>query len=316
MRTLVLTSVFLAGCTLDPLVEDDPQVSVHILPAGSDVPSIADDPELVHQIEVHDGLDDDDLVEAEGVIARAPGWANGVAVSYWAFGNATRITATAYVLVDGEDAIDHPWIFDTIPGDPGYSPIRRLSHVQITGAYDDEVLPDLAALFDAIELGLVEEPVPVGTWIDAPVVMPGTTLEVGEDEVADPIIAYAGGWQIDHFRLGGDLAEQPLRFGGISTTQVSRLREEMSAGFTSAPVFQMALPTEPPTDRPNWLPLVTIVEVRLAPGVIAATDIDADADLYMRSGSGSISAYTPLVDSYTVTTTTQHWAIQLEEGKP
>jgi hypothetical protein len=90
----------------------------------------------------------------------------------------------------------------------------------------------------------------------------------------------------------------------------------MAAGFTAAPVFQAAQPTEPPTDRPNWLPLVTIVEVRLAPGVIAATDVDADADLFMRSGSGSISAYTALVDTYTITTTTQHWPTQLEEGKP
>lgn len=316
MRALPLLALVLAGCALDPLVEDEPQVSVHILPPGTEVPDVSENAELVHQIEVHDGLDDGALVEAEGVIPRAQAWANGVPVSYWAFGNATRITAFAYILVDGDTPIDHPWILDTIPGDPGYSAFRRLSRVQVTPAYDGEVLPDLDALFDAIELGLVEEPQDAVSWVDAPVVVPGTTLAVADDQVAEPIEAYAAGWRVDYFAIGTALGEQPLRNGNISATQMSRLREGMSAGFSGKPVFQAALPTEPPTDRPNFLPLVTQLEVRLAPGVVAATDVDADADLYVRSMTGSISAYTVLVDSYTVTTTTMNWPMQLEEGKP
>ncbi len=313
MRAAILC--VLAGCTLDPLVEDDPAVSIHVLPRGSEVPYIEDDPELVHQIEVHDGLDDADLVDADGVVPRAQAWANGEAIHYWAFGNATRVGANAYVLVDGDDELDHPWLFDTLPGDAGYSAIHRVHHVQITGAYDGEVLPTLDALFDAIELGLVEEPEPTGAWIDAPVVMPGTRLEVGDGVLADPVQVLARGWRVDCFRLGGALGEQPLRNGSAATTQVSRLREGMSAGFTPAPVFQMARPTEAPSDRANWVPLVTIVEVRLAAGITAA-EIDADADLFVRSQQGSINAYTPMVDSYTVTTSMQHWPVQLEEGKP
>lgn len=314
MRALVLT--LLAGCQLDPLVDDDPQVSVHVLPEGAEVPSVQGDPELVHQIEVNDGLDDDDLEEAEGVVPRETGWADGAAVSYWAFGNGARLTATAYILVNVNGPIDHPWIFDGVPGDPGYSAIRRLSEVRITEAYDGEVLPSIDAVFDAIELGLVLPPEPTGTWVDAPVVVPGTRLDVGADaDPAEPLIAYADGWAVPYFQFGGELGEQPLRFGNVSTSQVSRLREGSSAGFTGAPVFQLAQPTGPATDRPNWLPLVTVIEVRLAAGITVA-EVDADADLYVRSSAGSIASYTPLVDSYTVTTSIQHWPTQLVEGKP
>jgi hypothetical protein len=309
--------LLLAGCQLGPQVGDEPQVSLHILPAGSVVPDVADDPELVHQILVHDGLDDGDFEEAGGVVPRLEGWSGGQPVYYWGFGNATRLAAMAYILVDGDQPVaGHPWLLDGMAGDPGYSAIRRLQYVQITDAYDGEIIASLEALSDAVELGLVEEPVAAGTWIDAPVVAPGTTLEIGlYDPPAEPEVAYARGYRVPQFRFGGELGVQPLRNGSPPMAQLSRLRVGTSAGLTPEPIFQMAIPTELPTDAYNYTPLSTVVEVRLATGVTADL-VTSDADLFRRGMTGSISAYTAMVDSFTITTTILNWPMQFAEGAP
>jgi hypothetical protein len=313
----LISVLLLGGCTLDPLVEDDPAASVHVLPPGSEVPRIDDDPELVHQITVHDGLDDGDLEEAGGVVARETGWADGQEVHFWAFGNAPRTAALAYLLVDasGERIDGHPWVLDSIPGDPAYSPFRKLQHVVITDLYDGEVLPTVRALEDAVELGLVDEPVPTGRWVDAPVVPPGTTLDVGRDTPDAPIEAYAGGYRVDLFVFGGERGVQPVRGGGIPLGQASVVREAGQVKFSAAPIYQYGIPAEPATDGFNWTPLVTMVEVDLAAGV---TDdaIVADADLFTRGMTGAITGMTASVDRFTITTTIRNLPVQFEEGWP
>jgi hypothetical protein len=306
------------ACALDPLVEDEPGASVHVLPAGTEVPYVGDDPELVHQIVVHDGLDDGDLEEAMGIIQPRVGWAGGAEVRYWAWGNAPRTGSTAYVLVDGGGApVDHPWLLDTMPGDPAYSPLRRLQHVVVTAAYDGEVIATLRALADALELGLIEPPVPTGTWVNAPVVAPGTRLDVGGlAGPASPTQAYAGGVRVDHFVLGGERGVQPLRNGAIPVGQASELLEGSSVRPLAEPVFQYAAPAEPPTDAFNYTPLVNMVTVRLADGVVAEEAIFGDADLFVRSGTGSISATTAAVESFEITEVVRNWPIQFEAGKP
>jgi hypothetical protein len=317
MRNLVITIAIalpVPGCVLDPLVNDAPGASVHVLPAGSDVPYIGDDPERVHQILVHDGLDDGALEEAGGIVLRTDGFAAGAAVRYWAFGNAPRIGAPLYVLVDDGEPIDHPWLLDTIPGEPGYSPIRRIQHVAITAAYRGEVLPSLDALWDALELGLVRLPETAGTWIDAPVVAPGTTLEVGElDYPAEPIEAYAGGMRVDLFVFGGERGVQPVT-GNLPVGQVALLREAGAASYTGA-IFQYGPPAEPPGEEFNYTPLVNVVEVDLADGVTADM-ITGDADLFRRSGNGRINGVTDLVDDFEVTDIVRNWPMQFAEGAP
>lgn len=317
---ILVAAIGLGGCTLDPLVEDDPAASVHVLPPGTEVPRIDEDVERVHQITVHDGLDDGDLEEAGFVVARETGWANGVPVSYWAFGNAPRFGSLLYVLVEetgdgGWERVDHPYLFDSIPGDPSYSPFRKIEHVYVTDAYDGEVIPTIRALEDAVELGLVVEPVSSGTWIDAPVVPPGVTLDVGRPDPDPAIEVYAGGYRVDVFVFGGERGVQPVRNGGIPAGQASVVREAGEVRFGSEPIFQYGIPLEPASDGFNWTPVVTMLEVDLAAGIVGDA-IVGDADLFVRSGGGSITGMTPSVDRFTVTTTIRNLPIQFEEGWP
>ncbi|MBZ0236574.1 MAG: hypothetical protein K8M05_29880 [Deltaproteobacteria bacterium] len=314
---VVAVVVALAGaCTLDPLVADDPGASIHILPPGAEVPRVDEDPELVYQISVHDGLDDRALDEAMGVVARKAGVAGGQPVMYWSFGPAPRTGAPVYVLVDGDgNRVDHPYLFDTMPGDPGYSPIRRIQHVRITAAYGGERLTTMRALEDAVELGLIEEPEPAGTWFNAPVVPPGTTLDVGLGKPpVPPSEVYAGGHRVDTFIFGAERGVQPLRFGAVLTGQASVLREGMVVTFLAAPVFQYATPAAPPAMSPNYTPLCTRLEVVLAPGVDADT-IAGDSDLFTRSSSGAITAITANVASFEVTERIENWPMQFVEGE-
>jgi len=321
MRIVIIAiAAGLGGCMLDPLVEDDPAASVHVLPPGTEVPRVDVDAELVHQITVHDGLDDGDLEEAGGVVPLETGWANGAEVGYWAFGPAPRISAPLYLLVEATDGgwkrVDgHPYLLDSVPGDPAYSPLRRIQLVYVTDAYDGEVLPTFRALTDAIDLGLVEEPVGSGTWIDAPVVPPGTTLDVGRDQPEAPIEVYAGGYRVDLFVFGGERGEQPLRGGGIPLGQASQLREVGDVRFGATPVFQYGIPAEPPVDAFNYTPLVAVVEVELADGVLADA-VTGDADLFTRSMSGSITGMTAAVAGFEITDEILNLPMQFEEGRP
>jgi hypothetical protein len=307
-----------SGCLLDPLVDDGERTSIYILPPGAEVPRIDTDPERVHQIAVHDGLEDGALEDAAGVIVRKTGWTAGAQVRYWSFGPAPRIGAPVYVLVDGSGArIDHPYLFDTMPGDPGYAPIRRIVNVTVTDRYRGERLTTIRALTDAIELALVYEPLNAGTWANMPVVPPGTTLEVGTDVAAAvPTEVYAGGFRVDAFTFGGDRGIQPLRNGALPTAQYSALREGLAVAFLAAPVFQQAVPAMPPTMAANYSPLVFRIELRLAPGVVAATDVHADADLFTRSMSGAITATTAKVASFELTERVENWQLQFTEGQP
>jgi hypothetical protein len=313
--------LLLGGCLLDPLVEDEPGTSVYILPAGAEVPSVADEPELVHQIIVHDGLDDGDLEDAGGVVPLLAGWSGGAAVGYWDFGSAPRIGALVYVLVedtgDGPVPIaDHPPLYDSLPGDAVYSPIRRIQHVAVTSAYRGELLTTVRALTDAVELGLVEEPVTTGLWIDAPVVAPGTTLDLGDGDTAAPVEVFADGYRAERFVFGGELGIQPLRNGAIPTAQASLVREAGQVSYGDEPIFQLGIPTEGPTDDYNYTPVTVIVEVELAAGVIAADTIHGDADLFGRSGNGGINAMTVAVDSFAITETILNLPLQFTGGAP
>ena len=305
------------GCLLEPLVDDTPGYSVNILPPGAEVPSVADDAELTHQISVNDGLDDRALDEAGGVVKRSIGWAGGVQYAYWSFGKAPRVGAAAYVLVDAAGArVDHPYLLDSVPGDPGYSPIRRLQTVTVTAAYRGERLTTLAALADALELGLIEEPVAAGTWVNAPVVPPGTTLEVGGAGPAAPVEMYARGFRVGAFVLGGPRGVQPLRNGAVMVAQASLMREGSNVALGTTPCFQYAVPAEPATMAPNYSPLSQIIEVKLAPGIVAADTIHSDSDLFTRSTTGAIRSTTANVVDFEITDTVWNWPMQFEEGLP
>ncbi|MGE0546220.1 MAG: hypothetical protein AB7O24_12250 [Kofleriaceae bacterium] len=334
--TTGLLALTAAAC-IDPRVKDGgPQISNNLLEPGAEIPSIATDAELVAQIQINDGLDDKSLADNAGVIKRSTGKAANATVMYWNFGAAKMsgsfaIASPLYVLADkiGDGMYtprtDHPKLTDSIPGDAGYSAIRRVLYVPVTDKYAGEVIPTTEALEDAILLGLVEEPVSAGTWVNMVVVPPGTKLELGGS--AEPLAAsqvIARGFMVDTFTFGGDRGVQPLRNGGIPVGQASLLQTGVATGipptlptsFDSQPVFQYGIPAAPPTMSFNYTPLVTEIQVRLATGVEPATIMD-DATLFKRSMTGSISSfYIDTVSTFTITTTVSNRQLQFAEGSP
>jgi hypothetical protein len=356
---LVLALALAAGCDmLQPLVDDErydapptpneidaapPPVDAipgarYVLPPGSPVPSIADNAELVIQIRLNDGLSDSALAMSGGVLARSTGKAGGAAVMYWNFGAAPMagnfaVTAPLYVLVNSDGAggwtprTDHPALIDSIPGDVRYSPIRRIIYVPVTASYSGEVLTSIEALNEALDLGLVTEPIPAGTWRNMPVVPPDTKLEVGGTPPVSPALpteVYGRGYRVTLFPLGGDRGTQPLRNGSMPVGQESRLYSGVATGTPpmlpvsadAQPVFQYGIPAAPPTTAFNYTPLVTQLDVRLAMTVAPPT-IMGDAQLFARSATGGINGYyTDTVANYTVTTTVSNKQIQFVEGQP
>jgi hypothetical protein len=148
-----------------------PGYSVHVLGAGERVPEAADDEALAMRLVNNAGA-------AGPLVPLLNGFANGSDALYWDFGVSTSSVEPVWILErpDGEP-IDHPPIVDSLPGDDAYSPFRAVFRVQITGAYAGEQIASLAALEDAITLGLVREPAATGTYVSWPIVPAGFELE-------------------------------------------------------------------------------------------------------------------------------------------
>src|SRR4029079_3869345 len=100
----------------------------------------------------------------------------------------------------------HLPLVDAVPGDVAYSPVHNLYRVVVTDKYHDEKITTTAALADAIELGLVQQPVAIKAFLDMPLVRPGTRLDVGTGGPALPNAVYGHGFIVDAYRLGGAYA--------------------------------------------------------------------------------------------------------------
>lgn len=323
MRTAaVLASCMLAGLIpgcLDPLVDDVPGASAHLLPAGASVPSAVDDPELANQIALNDGLDDAALAASNGVVPRGEGASAGAAVHFWSFGAATQAPSPLYQFFADTDAglqpIDHPGLVDAVPGDPGYSPIHAIIRVVVAAAYNGEQITTTEALADAIELGLVGEPMPSNTVVTSPIVLPGTRLDVGAAAAAEPVAVFARGRSVAMFPLSGALGVQPgARLQPIS--QVSFLREAHGVAYdANRPIFQATIPTMPAEMRANYTALSAVINVDLADGVTAAM-ITQDSDLFERNPAGAIVRTTEKVARFELTGQQLLLPLQFTEGQP
>lgn len=167
------------GC-LGPLESDQPGYSRHILPAGSHAPSARDDYEANRKVDMNDGL-------SAGEPELKAGFAQGVSVNYWDLGLAKGSIAPAYYLTRCDrdhvpqegGALEHPWIWDSAPGDPDYTPYRALYPVCITEDYDGELIPSGEALSDAIDMQLVREPNAPSRWLNLPVIAAGVVPNSG-----------------------------------------------------------------------------------------------------------------------------------------
>jgi hypothetical protein len=343
-------SVLLLGCNMGPRVSDieidssipmppdaPPGAPRFVLPPDAVVPSTADSLELPTQIQFNDGLVDATLLANNGVIVRGTGKSNGVTVRFWHFGpfviDSFSVLAPMYILGRDNAGVftplpDHLPMLDTLPGDLRYSAIRRVLNVPVTDAYAGEKITSLDALTEAIELGLVGDPIVEGTWVNMPIVPPGTKLEVGPANATLPAKkVYARGFLADAFEIGTGVGRQPLRLGIVDVRQASFLVTGVPTGTPPIisttpdpqPVFQPTIPTVapilvPPT--PNYSPLCQDVNVQLADGV-APTAITSDADLFRRAANGTMNGYRPdNVDHFTIGTIVNNLQIQFVEGQP
>lgn len=174
-RLALVPLLAVSGC-LDPLVSDVPASGHGVLPPGSILPSIDDDPAAAAELADDDGLD--------GVVPRIAGFADGLPIHSWDLGPAPAFAAPVYKLfrraADGTfTPVVHNTLVDALPGDPGYSPYWGVYRVVVTDRYQGEVIPSVAAIADAVDLGLVEPPVALDFAVDCPIVGRDITLEVG-----------------------------------------------------------------------------------------------------------------------------------------
>jgi len=175
-RAALLVALPLAAACLGPQVSDEVEEDDFILPAGTQVPVVDDDPELARRIDEHDGVD--------GVVPLVSGFAGGEAIRYWDLGPAPDFAMPVFVLARrGPNnelvRVDHPPILVNFPGDAGYSPYWVIFTVEVSASYAGQVLPSLAALNQAQEEGLVSGPGRGDRNVNGPIFARGVVIETG-----------------------------------------------------------------------------------------------------------------------------------------
>jgi len=225
-RTLHLRDPLRAACSLalgslvvacvDPLVSDVVERPYLVLPAGSELPLLSDDPIARSSLDRNDGLADD-------YIELRSAFAHGERIWYWDLGAASPAPIPLYLLVTADPQgpftttegtfaplPGHPPIFDAIPGDPGYSPWWRFVIWPVTAAYNGQVLGSFAAMDEAFRQGLVSHSISLAASINCPVVLPEARLETVPGErssVTSPSPAYYKGLEVKYFSF--DMIDVP-----------------------------------------------------------------------------------------------------------
>jgi len=303
----------LAAC-LDPRVADSPGASTHVLPAGAEVASVADNSELASQVQRNDGIDDGAYNRNGGALVRGTGASDGAAVRFWPLGGAITAPAPLYELVDGDGVhVGHPVLVDALPGDTRYSPMHAINRVVITDAYRGERLTTTEALADAIDLGLIAAPEPTGRFVASPIVLPATRIEIGDGMIVEPELAYAAGVAVGLLRFGGERGIQPAR-NLIPTRQVSFLRAAHGPSYdASRPIFFATIPAAPAANAATYSALSVVLDVDLAEGVDPA-DITSDSQLFVRGPDGAIQSSTELVTHFAAEPALVVLPLQFMEG--
>ncbi len=216
-RTLycVFVCAAISGC-LEPLVDDSVATNSLGFPTASEVPSVSTDHALSAQIQDADGVD--------GLVPRISAFAGGKRVFYWDFGLAPQETSPLFYLSDADlnKLPEHPPIFDTVPGQPGYSPFWTVSLLPVTAAYAGERITSFAEVQRAIDAGLLSAPVETEIISNCPVVHPDVRLEVADGEPRAPIEAYYRGVRVHVFGF----SPTPEEDGLVPVADVYALRRE------------------------------------------------------------------------------------------
>ncbi len=189
------------GC-LDPQVGDELGPRGFVLPAGTEVPSAHDDPYINQTIADNDGV--------EGIVPLLSGFANGAQTRYWDFGESPTFAAPLFALAKRNDAgelelLPHKTIIDAIPGDPGYSPYWSVLLLEVTDAYDGELITSFAAIEEAQERGLLLAPTLPTFAVNCPAVASDVSLDVGlgdGEELPPPSEFFWQGKTVRYYDLG------------------------------------------------------------------------------------------------------------------
>ena len=167
-----------SGC-FDSRGRESAGFSPLVLPKDAEVPAVDEDEVLAKKIANNDAV--------EPLVELRTGYLAGAEVQYWDFGTASASAEPVWVFRrrgagGAAEPVDHPDLIDSVPGDMGYSPFRVPYVVYVTSAYDGERITSVPALEDAIEIGLLDEPEPMKSAVDWPVVAADTQLELGDGQ--------------------------------------------------------------------------------------------------------------------------------------
>lgn len=155
-----------------------------ILPAGSEVPALADDPLLLAQVDGADGVGRQ--------VWLTHGFAGGEPVAYWDLGVvASDHAMPLYVLCRDEGTrcapiAEHPHVAAALPGSTGYAPFGWIHEVAVTTSYAGQRLTSEAAIDEAVAAGLVARPEPTLSYVELAIVHPDTRVELGPEDWAPP----------------------------------------------------------------------------------------------------------------------------------
>ena len=264
-----------SGC-LDPMVGDQPGYSRLVAPQGTPIALAYDDPLIARRIDMNDGV-------GMGPIPIKTGYAAGSEVKYWELGAARR-AAPAYVLVEcafnrPRVPLMHPPIFESIPGEADYSPYRAIYEACITPEYAGQLVTSVQALDDAIDLGLVLEPVTATTWRNWPVVNQNVELSLGST-TRTPGAAYFEG-KVVHFHQFADQEGEFPNPGTMATGFVFEVVRSDAPTTIVRTIFSNGFRAPDGSKNPAYSPVWTPVTVTLKP--LDPTDANArqqeDADV-------------------------------------
>ncbi len=309
---LAIAAVAATGC-LEPLVSDEPGASTHIQPQGYLVPHVSTSADLTRQIRVNDGLADQALLDAGGVVKLKSGFAAGSPIQYWDFGDVNGQAGVLFRLVektgDVVTPLHSPYIVNALPGDAGYSPLWLVQDVVVTEHYHGEVLASVEALTDAVDLGLIEEPVPALLYMDGPIVAQGTVLDMGMGQpTRSTTEVYAHGYRADMFFLGGATPLKVIaKAGKLPKGDVHMVSLGNAVSPMKTPLFQnLSTP---------WTPMVRVINCRATPpdATDPTTILTSETQLFTRDMMGNLAQATGRVISWQLSTSNKNWPILAAE---
>lgn len=313
MRRTALGCLMLAGC-LDPLTDDQPGYSRHILPSGAEVTSVADDPATTRRIDLNDGI-------SMGKAALKSAFAVGLPVKYWDLGAGRGTAVPAYQLArcnadglpEGEQP-DHPLLIDALPGDPDYSQIWAIYYVCVTPAYESQLITSLPALSDAYELGLVNEPKKPLAWQHQPIVLDGVVLDGASASIDAARTVFVRAMRANSVSFGADGAVVTTNGKSVTTGNVYELVRPGSTKVERV-VFDSAGFTPEGGRGESYAPVWTVVTVTITADADIST-FSKDSDIATVNMDRTFTKASASVVSVVATTNRSARAVQFSEAEP